>query len=54
MILNEYGRIVETEWVRTSTVRPNIEIDVFVVMPNHFHGILLMNYPAASCEVSIY
>ena len=48
--LNEYGRIVEKEWSRTSTIRPNIEIDIFVVMPNHFHGILVINGVGDSCR----
>ena len=42
MVLNEYGRIVESEWLKTPHVRPYVELDVFVVMPNHFHGILFI------------
>lgn len=38
--LNAIGRIVESEWLRTSEVRSNVEIDEFVVMPNHFHAIV--------------
>jgi len=40
---NEYGRIVENEWRRTSTVRSNVETDDFIEMPNHFHCILVIN-----------
>ena len=42
MRLNEYGKIVREEWLRTKELRPNVEImeDEFVVMPNHFHGIV--------------
>ena len=40
MRLNDAGRIVEDEWFRTSVVRPNVELDAFVVMPNHIHGII--------------
>ena len=43
MVLNEFGRIVETEWLRTSEVRPDVALDTFVVMPNHLHGILLID-----------
>ena len=40
MQLNEYGRLVEAEWIKTASIRGNIKLDAFVVMPNHFHGIL--------------
>jgi REP element-mobilizing transposase RayT len=40
MQLNEYGRLVEAEWIKTADIRDNIELDTFVIMPNHFHGIL--------------
>lgn len=33
-------RIVETFWQRLPQHMPNVKLDVFVVMPNHFHGIL--------------
>ena len=38
--LNEYGRIVEDEWQKSSIIRREIELDAFVVMPNHIHGIV--------------
>ncbi len=38
--LNENGRIAEKEWIKTSRMRPNIRLDVFVIMPNHMHGII--------------
>ncbi len=40
MVLNDFGKIVKTEWLKTAEMRNNIEIDEFVVMPNHVHGIL--------------
>ena len=39
MVLNKCGKVVEEEWVKTAEIRKNVELDVFVVMPNHFHGI---------------
>jgi REP element-mobilizing transposase RayT len=42
MHLNQLGRIVEKEWLRTPQLRPNVSIDVYVIMPNHIHGILLI------------
>lgn len=38
--LNPFGNVVVEEWIRTEKVRKNIELDSFVVMPNHFHGII--------------
>jgi REP element-mobilizing transposase RayT len=42
MVLNELGEIVYHEWIRTSKLRPNIQIGEFMVMPNHFHGIVMI------------
>jgi REP element-mobilizing transposase RayT len=42
MELDEIGRIVEEQWLHTAEVRPNIELDEFVIMPNHFHGIIVI------------
>lgn len=48
MRLNAHGRVVESEWLRTAEVRPNVELDAFVVMPNHLHGILIIRNDAQS------
>jgi REP element-mobilizing transposase RayT len=42
MILNEYGQIVKKRWFWLPEQYPYVELDEFVVMPNHFHGILLI------------
>jgi putative transposase len=41
--LNETGRLVESVWLQTATVRPEIELDAYVVMPNHFHAIFFIH-----------
>lgn len=41
--LNDLGRIVEEEWLRTPTVRPNVLLDAYVVMPNHLHAVLIID-----------
>ncbi|MBL8134586.1 MAG: transposase [Anaerolineae bacterium] len=38
--LNWWGRIVEQEWLRSGDVRTGVYLDAYVVMPNHFHGII--------------
>ena len=40
--LNKWGQIVWEEWMRTESVRPNVQLDTFIVMPNHFHGIVVI------------
>ena len=40
MILNDAGKMVETEWLKLTERFPNIELHEYVAMPNHFHGIL--------------
>jgi putative transposase len=43
MRLNEIGKIVEEEWLRTAIIRPDIQLDLYVIMPNHIHGIIVLN-----------
>lgn len=45
MVLNELGIIVEEEWLKTKQLRENVDLDYFVVMPNHIHGIVIINGP---------
>ncbi|MDA8079106.1 MAG: hypothetical protein M0Z79_09235 [Nitrospiraceae bacterium] len=40
---NGFGQVVQNEWTRTAVIRPNVELDYHVVMPNHFHGIMTIN-----------
>ncbi len=42
MQLNEYGQIAESEWRRTAELRQNVELDAYVIMPNHMHGIVML------------
>jgi REP element-mobilizing transposase RayT len=41
--LNEVGQLVESVWLQTATVRPGIELDAYVVMPNHFHAVFFIH-----------
>ncbi len=41
MMVNQTGRIVEEEWLKTPDIRPFVALDEFVVMPNHLHGVLV-------------
>lgn len=42
MRLNAIGEIVADEWVKTAEIRDEIDLDEWVVMPNHFHAILVI------------
>ena len=44
MLLNEYGRAVEQEWLKTPKIRPNVRLDKFIVMPNHLHGVIIIEH----------
>ena len=43
MICNPFGDIVVDEWLKTGLLRSFVLIDEWVVMPNHFHGILFLD-----------
>ena len=45
MVLNNVGKVVESCWLAIPNHFANIELDKFVVMPNHVHGIIVI-YPA--------
>jgi len=45
MIFNDLGKVVDEEWNKTKVIRKNVELDHYVVMPNHFHGIIIINGP---------
>jgi putative transposase len=41
--LSKEGEIVKEEWLRTSIIRPDVKLDSFIIMPNHIHGIIVLN-----------
>jgi REP element-mobilizing transposase RayT len=40
--LNGPGEIVKREWLKTFAIRKNLGLDEYVIMPNHFHGIMII------------
>ena len=44
MNVNKYGGVVEREWLEIEKNRSNIKLDKHVVMPNHFHGIIIITH----------
>lgn len=45
---NEYGCVVRDEWLKTAEIRTEIQTGEFVVMPNHFYGIVIIDSDAAA------
>jgi putative transposase len=41
--LNRFGRIVHDNWKELPGIYSGINIDVFIVMPNHMHGIITID-----------
>jgi REP element-mobilizing transposase RayT len=40
--LNDFGKIADDEWEKSAQIRDELELDEFVVMPNHVHGIVII------------
>ena len=38
--LSQIGNVVQDLWTETPRVRPGVVLDAFVIMPDHFHGIV--------------
>lgn len=43
VILNDIGERVNIEWLKTAELRKNVRIDYYVIMPNHLHGIIILD-----------
>ena len=45
MILSDIGKIAQQCWLEIPQHFPFVKLDAFVVMPNHIHGILIIDKP---------
>ncbi|MEI6706807.1 MAG: transposase [Methylococcales bacterium] len=55
IVLNEYGLIVQDKWLDLVNHIDNIELGEYVIMPNHFHGIIIVgagSKPAHEPEIN--
>jgi REP element-mobilizing transposase RayT len=43
MCLNDAGQMVERWWLELNRRFPHVSTDAYVVMPNHFHGIVVIH-----------
>ena len=48
MKLNDCGRIAERNWKEIPNHFENIQLDIFVIMPNHMHGIIVIKRPVGN------
>ena len=44
MILSEYGKIADKCWKEIPDHIENTEIDEYIIMPDHVHGIIFISY----------
>lgn len=51
MQLSEMGKLAEQHWMEIPTHFPFVELGNFVVMPNHTHGILIVDKNANVSDV---
>jgi putative transposase len=41
IVFNDLGRLVVKSWIWLAERYPYVELDEFIIMPNHLHGILV-------------
>ena len=52
MVVNAYGEIVQTCWDAIPNHFPHTELDAFVIMPNHIHGIIFITDDVGATHAS--
>lgn len=52
MHLNEIGAIAQEEWLKSPSIRPdmNLMLDAFIIMPNHIHAIIFIGENRYNCH----
>jgi len=50
MVINAIGKMVQNEWERLPQRFPGVALDVYMVMPNHFHGVLCIMDDSAKLD----
>jgi REP element-mobilizing transposase RayT len=53
MILNKFGKIILGCWQKLSKMYSYCELDYFQIMPDHFHGIVIINSVGTSRDLSL-
>jgi putative transposase len=50
MTLNKFGKIAQDNWLKISQRFANVQLDEFVIMPNHLHGIIFISDELHNCN----
>jgi REP element-mobilizing transposase RayT len=53
MTLNKFGKIVLASWKKLSEMYSYCKLDYFQIMPDHFHGIIIINSVGTSRDLSL-
>ncbi len=53
MHLNEIGKIAQRCWEEIPKHFPNVELDAYVVMPNHLHGIIIIKDHGRDVQLNV-
>ena len=62
MVLSRYGEIIQKWWSDIPIHFLNVETEVFVIMPNHIHGIIIIDdhgarryaFRPVSCQIKMF
>ncbi|MEJ7684428.1 MAG: transposase [Segetibacter sp.] len=53
MVLNDFGIIAYDQWLTLTERFTTIELDVFQIMPNHMHGIIIINESTVGATLAV-
>ena len=42
MVLSDFGKIAQTEWLKSFEIRQELFLDEYIIMPNHLHAIVVL------------
>ena len=50
MILNDAGQMIDSVCIELSNVNPGVELEPYIIMPNHFHAVVTINSNSLSTD----
>ncbi len=52
VVLSDIGKIIEKVWKNLPAHYQTIDLDDFCIMPDHFHGIIIIKYEGGKASIS--